>query len=91
MSSINNNEPKEKLYFSTCCLLLQMLFMTILVAFEITFATKIVTNNICSSKQHVQVEKYSFSFNENGSPPHMGFFYLFTFSPPTLISFTYPN
>jgi len=90
MSSINNNEPKEKIFFSTC-LLLQTLFMIILVAFEITFATKIVTYDICGSKQHVEVEKYKFSFNENGSPPHMGFFYLFRFYPLILISFTYLN
>jgi hypothetical protein len=53
---------KEKLYFSTCtcCLLLQMLFVTILVANVISNATKIVINNICNNKQ--QVEKYSFSF-----------------------------
>jgi hypothetical protein len=88
MNSINNNEPKEKIFFSTC-LLLQTLFMTILVAFEIIFATKIVTNDICGSKQHVEVKKYNFSFNENGSPPHMGLFYLFRFSPLILISFTY--
>jgi hypothetical protein len=52
---------KENLYFltSTCCLLPQMSFVTILVANVISNATKIVINNFCN---HEQVEFYFFSF-----------------------------
>ncbi len=44
---------KENLYFltSTCCLLPQMSFVTILVANVISNATKIVINNVCNNEQ----------------------------------------